>query len=145
MNTINLAELRKPSTAENSTLPKLSGKKRLLSDMNIKDAFAKSLEIKYIGPDSTIVSQNSAITGLYYVIDGSLEIYNRSADVSAPNRYIYTVESGGIAGYLTSVVGFRSMVTIKTPRKPVQLSHTYQRMTTTSCWTNITFAITRCT
>ena len=31
MNTINLAELRKPSTAENSTLPKLSGKKRLLS------------------------------------------------------------------------------------------------------------------
>ena len=31
--------------------------------MNIKDAFAKSLEIKYIGPDSTIVSQNSAITG----------------------------------------------------------------------------------
>lgn len=117
MNTINLAELRKPSTAENSTLPKLSGKKRLLSDMNIKDAFAKSLEIKYIGPDSTIVSQNSAITGLYYVIDGSLEIYNRSADVSAPNRYIYTVESGGIAGYLTSVVGFRSMVTIKTPKK----------------------------
>ena len=113
--------------------------------MNIKDAFAKSLEIKYIGPDSTIVSQNSAITGLYYVIDGSLEIYNRSADVSAPNRYIYTVEPGGIAGYLTSVVGFRSMVTIKTPRKPVQLSHTYQRMTTTSCWTNITFAITRCT
>ena len=41
--------------------------------MNIKDAFAKSLEIKYIGPDSTIVSQNSAITGLYYVIDGSLK------------------------------------------------------------------------
>ncbi|EMG48133.1 Lysophospholipase NTE1 [Candida maltosa Xu316] len=130
MNTINISDLRKPSPAPQlqqtlaaeSIAQSLQNKqqtykKKSLSEMNIKDAFSKLLEIKYIEPDATIVTQDSIVSGLYYVIDGALEVYHHSSEANSSSKYVYTVEAGGIAGYLTSVAGFKSLVTIKTPKK----------------------------
>ena len=84
--------------------------------MSIKDEFANHLEIRNIEANTTIVQQDSITAGLYYVIDGELEVYHHSSEANSPNKYVYSVRSGGIAGYLTSVVGSRSLVTIKTPK-----------------------------
>ncbi|RCK57876.1 Lysophospholipase NTE1 [Candida viswanathii] len=130
MNTINLAELNGEPPVSSSPSPpilevdapaaarrEIANKKRRIPDMSIKDAFSNHLEIKHLEPNSTIVRQDSITSGLYYVIDGELEVYHHSSEANSPNRYVYSVESGGIAGYLTSVVGLRSLVTIKTPKK----------------------------
>lgn len=135
MNTINLSELNNrsatasplsPSSSpspirefDTSATPKreILTKKRHISDMSIKDEFANHLEIRNIEANTTIVQQDSITAGLYYVIDGELEVYHHSSEANSPNKYVYSVRSGGIAGYLTSVVGSRSLVTIKTPKK----------------------------
>ncbi|KAI5967416.1 NTE1 [Candida margitis] len=122
MNTINLNQLRKklsPPTSRPSF--QKSTKRRILpSEMNIKDAFAKVLELKYIEPDTTVVQQDSVSCGLFYVIDGSLEVHYKDSEKYAQHttsKYVYSVTPGGVAGYLSCVVGFRSLVSIKTPKK----------------------------
>ncbi|CAI5755888.1 unnamed protein product [Candida verbasci] len=117
MNTIQMSQLKK-----DPPIPRLSQnmKKKSLSDMNVKDAFAKTLEIKSIGPNTTLIEEGSLNNGLYYVIDGSLEVFHSSENNTTHqsyNKHVYTVQSGGIAGYLTSVVGFKSLTSIKTPKK----------------------------
>lgn len=89
---------------------------------NAKTEFSKVLEIKYIDPDTTVVEQDSFNSGLYYVIDGSLDIFYQTlskdfdAESQKVQKKLYTVQKGGLAGYLSSVVGFRSLVSIKTPK-----------------------------
>lgn len=86
-----------------------------------KNDFAKCLELKYITPNTTIVEQNSFNSGLYYVIDGTLDVIytllNRKPNREATSivTKVYSVKRGEIAGYLNSVVGYRSLVSIKTP------------------------------
>lgn len=91
---------------------------------NVKSDFAKCLEIKSYGPNTTIVEQGSFNSGLYYVIDGSLDVLYRPSNHGEPSsnrednlKKLYSVKSGGVAGYLSSVVGFRSLVTIRTSKK----------------------------
>lgn len=89
---------------------------------NVKSEFGKSIDIKRIEPNTTIVDQGSFHSGLYYVIDGSLDIVHSSSDPKgAKNKKLYSVTSGGLAGYLSSVVGFRSLVSIKTPKDRVAI------------------------
>ncbi|KAK6453806.1 uncharacterized protein RJT20DRAFT_131249 [Scheffersomyces xylosifermentans] len=102
---------------------------------NVKNDFAKVLEIKYYGPSTTIVEQGNFNSGLYYVIDGSLDIIyqqksqeeqhlNGAKNSNERTKKIYSVKQGGLAGYLSCVLGFRSLVTIKTPKKKgVILAH----------------------
>ncbi|KAK6463472.1 hypothetical protein DFJ63DRAFT_121760 [Scheffersomyces coipomensis] len=90
----------------------------------VKHEFSKVLHIKYYGPNTTIVEQGYFNSGLFYVIDGSLDILyspKKTSDFSAHNsqsttKKLYTVKPGGLAGYLTSIVGFRSLVSIRTSR-----------------------------
>ncbi|KAI5958456.1 NTE1 [Candida pseudojiufengensis] len=124
MNTINVSKLKnKLASPTNNQSPYLKPqfrRKNPLTEMNIKDAFAKVLDLKYIEPDTTVVQQNSVKCGLYYVIDGSLEVHYKHSEVysqSTTSKYVYTVNEGGVAGYLSCVVGFRSLVSIKTPKK----------------------------
>lgn len=90
-----------------------------ISFHNVKDDFGKYIEIKYVPPNTTIVEQGSFNSGLYYVIHGTLDVIYRTSrkdpDASrVPHqRKLYTVQPGGLAGYLCSVVGFRSLVSIK--------------------------------
>lgn len=87
-----------------------------------KTEFSKVLDIKYIEPDTTVVEQDSFNSGLYYVIDGSLDIFYQTlskdfdAESQKVQKKLHTVQQGGLAGYLSSVVGFRSLVSIKTPK-----------------------------
>ncbi|EGW33958.1 uncharacterized protein SPAPADRAFT_49048 [Spathaspora passalidarum NRRL Y-27907] len=118
MTTINIQTLQKEAQATASASPAtlVASKHPEISMDTIKEAFAGVLEIKYVGPDTTLVKQDTFNSGLYYVINGQLDVYFQPPDETASNpRKMYTVNPGGIAGYLTSVVGFRSLVSIKTP------------------------------
>ncbi|KAI5957133.1 NTE1 [Candida jiufengensis] len=124
MNTINVSQLKNnftpPTSNQSPYLKPHFKRKNPLTGMNIKDAFAKVLDLKYIEPDTTVVQQNSVKCGLYYVIDGSLEVHYKHSEIysqPALSKYVYTVTEGGVAGYLSCVVGFRSLVSIKTPKK----------------------------
>ena len=121
MNTINLNQLHKTLSPPTSRPTFRTPRKRVVpSEMNIKDAFAKVLDLKYIGPDTTVVQQDSVSCGLFYVIDGSLEVHYKDSEKYNQHttpKHVYSVGPGGIAGYLSCVVGFRSLVSIKTPKK----------------------------
>lgn len=88
----------------------------------IKDAFAQAVEIKYFAPKSYLLEQDSFNTGLFYVIDGSLKVTATMKDPSSstPDKLLtkkfHTVRVGGIAGYLSSIVGFKSLVSIQCPK-----------------------------
>lgn len=88
---------------------------------SIKNAFSKYIEVKYYPPGTTLVSQNSFETGLYYVIDGNLDIlfhsHAQSDDYNAVPKKLYSINSGGLAGYLSAILGFKSLVTITTGKE----------------------------
>jgi lysophospholipid hydrolase len=132
-NTINQVDLKQtnPHALNTSNLLKLdrsrssSIKPHALNFTKIKYDFAKALDIKYVPPNTTIVKQGTYNSGLYYVIDGTLDVLYLPVNVSNPvTKKLYSVELGGIAGYLTSVVGFRSLVSIKSSKeKGVIVAH----------------------
>lgn len=89
----------------------------------IKNSFSKYVQVKYYPPNSTLVAQDSTDTGLYYVIDGSLDVSfsaiqgpedSRKSNVT---KKLYTVNSGGLAGYLSCIVGFKSIVSITSSKE----------------------------
>lgn len=93
----------------------------LSSEMNfasVKNAFSRKIEVKYYAPGTELVAEDAFETGLYYVIHGSLDVScsrkKEGLDETEPKttRKLYTVGSGGLAGYLSSVVGYRLLVTI---------------------------------
>ncbi|QBM90639.1 lysophospholipid hydrolase [Metschnikowia aff. pulcherrima] len=85
---------------------------------SVKNAFSKNIEVKYYAPGTTIVSQNSFDTGLFYVIHGRLDVTtchkSEDSDTSSKpvSKKLYSVKSGGLAGYLSTIVGFRSLVSV---------------------------------
>lgn len=97
---------------------------------NVKNEFSKHLNIKYFAPNTTIVEQDSFNSGLYYVIDGTLNVFYKPSSKESENitpitkKKLYTVKSGGLAGYLSSIIGVRSLVSISTPEdKGVIVAH----------------------
>lgn len=90
--------------------------------------FAQCLDIKFYPSGTTIVKQNSDSQGLFYLISGKVDvtvysttspqsthenkINNLEAEEILTEHLIYTVESGGVAGYLSSLVGYRSFVNL---------------------------------
>lgn len=77
-----------------------------------KTDFANEIEILQIDEGSTIIEQNSRNNGLYYVVSGTLEI--TYTDPTTNNEHIlYTVQPGGVAGYLGALVGYKSFVTLR--------------------------------
>ncbi|KAK6203013.1 uncharacterized protein RJT21DRAFT_119133 [Scheffersomyces amazonensis] len=137
-NTLNQAQLMKlgnnSSTELSVNFIKKSGSTGSQPDINldaVRNEFSKVLHIKYYGPNSIIVEQGTFNSGLFYVIDGSLDIlhlpqttsdFGPSNTHSSPKR-LYTIRPGGLAGYLTSIVGFRSLVSIKTSSKGAIVAH----------------------
>ncbi|ODV67179.1 hypothetical protein HYPBUDRAFT_153073 [Hyphopichia burtonii NRRL Y-1933] len=127
-NTISQSQLKNQNVGDSSIINNLVNGQGLKnkagshsSDLNfndIKNEFGKYLEVKYIQPNKTIVEQGSFNSGLYYVIDGSLDVYykSNSTDTEAPSSFkkLYSVQPGGLAGYISSIVGFRSLVSIRT-------------------------------
>ncbi|SMN18730.1 similar to Saccharomyces cerevisiae YML059C NTE1 Serine esterase, homolog of human neuropathy target esterase (NTE) [Maudiozyma saulgeensis] len=94
-----------------------------------KNEFSEAIQFQYFKQGSTIIEQDKNGKGLYYVIKGRINVtlwnFNQGVEVEpvgrAPkqkkskrgNRILYTIEEGGIAGYLTSLVNYRSFVGLK--------------------------------
>jgi lysophospholipid hydrolase len=72
---------------------------------NILGEIAEDIEIVYYQKGTTIVSQLERPAGLYFVIDGFLEV--------GTVEHSFLVTPGSFAGYLTAVGGFRSFFDIK--------------------------------
>ncbi|ODV62023.1 lysophospholipase [Ascoidea rubescens DSM 1968] len=79
---------------------------------NAKKEFADDIEIIFFKEDSTIINQNSQSNGLYYLIDGFLDVSYKD-NSNGSDYFLYTIKPGGIGGYLSSVVGYKSFVTMK--------------------------------
>ncbi|CEP61662.1 lysophospholipase LALA0_S03e07976g [Lachancea lanzarotensis] len=78
----------------------------------VKDEFAQGLKMMLIKRGSIIVSQNAHNRGLFYVISGAIEVVWTNEEDNK-EHVINTIKPGGIAGYLASLVGSKSFVTLR--------------------------------
>lgn len=80
----------------------------------VKTEFAAGITFCFVKQGTKLVEQGSRNAGLYYVVSGNLDIiYCPKDPLNGPKEIkIYTVESGSIAGYLASIVGHQSLVSI---------------------------------
>lgn len=87
-----------------------------------KMEFAESVELKHYKKDTIIVKEGSKGKGLFYVISGSIDVTTSedngnqvlgslSKNLRSTSR-LFTVNVGGIAGYLSSLVGYKSFVNL---------------------------------
>lgn len=77
-----------------------------------KTDFANEIEILQIEQGTTIIEQNSRNNGLYYVVSGTLEVTYTDPS-SNVEHVLYTVNPGGVAGYLGALVGYKSFVSLR--------------------------------
>lgn len=78
----------------------------------VKNEFADGLETKFIPKGSTPISQDHANGGLYYVVSGTIEVIWKNEEDDT-EHILYCVKPGGIAGYLASLIGCKSFVTLR--------------------------------
>ncbi|CCK70647.1 lysophospholipase KNAG_0E03940 [Huiozyma naganishii CBS 8797] len=80
-----------------------------------KAEFAQYIKIISYKRGDLIIKQNANGKGLFYVICGSIDVTSsRESDlIESKERHIFTVEAGGIAGYLSSLVGYRSFTNLR--------------------------------
>ncbi|VEU23429.1 DEKNAAC104563 [Brettanomyces naardenensis] len=102
---------------------------------NLKRDLADEIQIVRIAKGSKIIKAGEQTPGIYFVIDGSLdvsywkrdmeEVDNRSFDVGymlgssssdSHEEYLYTVSDNKIAGYLGTLVGSKSFVDVTATR-----------------------------
>ncbi|AAS52807.1 AER124Wp [Eremothecium gossypii ATCC 10895] len=77
-----------------------------------KEEFAEGLETLFIPSGATIVEQNGNNKGLYYIVSGELLVCWKNEEDNI-EYVLYTVKPGGIAGYLASLIGFKSFVSLR--------------------------------
>lgn len=94
-----------------------------------KNEFAQGIQLQYFKQGATIVNQNSKGKGLFYVVSGKIDVTTHSQQ--SPNdihikhskdsanipeiteNVLFTVGAGGVAGYLSSLIGYKSFVNLK--------------------------------
>jgi lysophospholipid hydrolase len=75
--------------------------------------FAENVDFLQVKPNTTLVEKNNTEqNGLYYVVSGSLQVVYTDT-TTGKEKLVYTVNPGGVAGYLGCLVGSTSMVSIK--------------------------------
>ncbi|KAL6946975.1 hypothetical protein ACO0QE_001832 [Hanseniaspora vineae] len=75
--------------------------------------FSNALELEFIPKGSVLVNENENLDGLLYVISGTVQATCRDVDTGKDHK-IYTVTSGNIMGFLSSLVGnSNSLATLK--------------------------------
>lgn len=86
---------------------------------SVKDDYARNLDIQYFEPGKVIIEQDTFNSGLYYIIHGSLEVEYTTASNTPEQRNVTKkkgiIPQGGIAGYLSSILGIKSLTTIRAP------------------------------
>ena len=71
---------------------------------------ANMLEVVFYKKGTILVRQNEVCNGLYYVIDGILEL--GYSDKSGKYRELHDVKPGGLSGYVGTILGYRSFTDI---------------------------------
>lgn len=108
---------RKKSEYKEEISPKLTFE-------SAKDEFAQGIQLLYFRQGTTIVEQNRKGKGLFYVISGKIAVTTGKKDSQTAagqqildseqrETVLYTVCAGGIAGYLSSLIGYKSFVNLK--------------------------------
>lgn len=98
-------------TKSNSTSTKAT-----LDFDSIKKEFAQCLTIKWYDAGSTVIEQDCFNCGLYYVVYGSLDVeYTTVINDKPITRPRQPIQVGGVAGYLSTLIGIKSLTAIKTP------------------------------
>ncbi|KAK9455748.1 hypothetical protein V1511DRAFT_458656 [Dipodascopsis uninucleata] len=69
------------------------------------------VEILYFKAGASLVKESEPNKGLYYLIDGFLDVCKEER--SGVYKTIYTIKPGGIGGYLGFISGYRSFVNIR--------------------------------
>ncbi|KAL3233532.1 Lysophospholipase NTE1 [Nakaseomyces bracarensis] len=80
-----------------------------------RNEFAEAIEFQFFKQGTTIVEQDERGKGLYYVVAGKIdvstandrneELFSTKKSKKKKTQTLFTIESGGIAGYLSSLVG----------------------------------------
>ncbi|CCD24791.1 lysophospholipase NDAI_0D04780 [Naumovozyma dairenensis CBS 421] len=86
-----------------------------------KNEFAQGLQLKFFKQGSNIVEANSDGKGMFYVISGKISVSTSSDSDDHPTNKknhkiehtLFSIGSGGIAGYLSGIVGYKSFVNLK--------------------------------
>lgn len=68
------------------------------------------VEILFFPRDSTLVKYGQSNAGVFYVIDGFLDVFLPPKDEAEATKPLFSVKPGGIAGYLASLTGSHSYV-----------------------------------
>jgi lysophospholipid hydrolase len=78
---------------------------------NAQREAADNLEVMFYRKGTLLSKQNEKSNGLYYVVDGVLEVgYTDKAGVY---RELHTVKPGGLGGYIGAILGYRSFADIR--------------------------------
>lgn len=88
-----------------------------------KSSFMQGIKLQFFKQGTRIVEQNSNGKGMFYVIAGKIDVTTTNEDelqvLSSGSKqkkqlehHLFTVSNGGIAGYLSSVIGYKSFVNL---------------------------------
>lgn len=80
-----------------------------------RNEFAQAIELQFFKQGTTIVEQDERGKGLFYIVTGKIdvttandkneELFGNKKAKKKKTQTLFTIESGGIAGYLSSLVG----------------------------------------
>lgn len=107
-------------------------KEEIPSGLNYESAkteLSEAIQLKYYKQGTTIVEQDKKGKGLFYIIKGRIDVTLNNDHLSNAfpttqnssllekshrgSHVLFTIEEGGIAGYLTSLVNYRSFVGLR--------------------------------
>lgn len=72
---------------------------------------SQNLEIIYYKADTVLIEQNGDSYGVFYLIQGILEVGYK--DKSGKYHELYTIKPGGIAGFIGAALSYKSFIQIK--------------------------------
>lgn len=78
---------------------------------SIRSDISQYMEVVLFKKDSLLIKQDDPTPGLYYLIDGVLEV--GYTDKNKIYHDLYTVQPGGVGGYIGSVLGHRSFADLR--------------------------------
>lgn len=102
----------------------LGGDNQFSDFESVKEDFSKCIKILKFEEGETILCQNSNPQGIYYLVSGEVDVISETKDGNTDESYertLYTATEGYILGYLSSILGCKSLVTLKVSKGPAYL------------------------
>ncbi|QGN16555.1 lysophospholipase NTE1 [Kluyveromyces marxianus] len=91
----------------------------------VKEDFSKCIKILRFEGNETILYQNSNPQGIFYVVSGEVDVISETTNPDtneSHERILYTVSEGFILGCLSSILGCKSLVSLKVSKGPAYLA-----------------------